>query len=306
MPAPPNISSVATVEGRSWFRAVGPHALIVLALAAITIGHQFRLEYALLTIFWASLTFTGPRARRFANVALPVLIVGVLYEQVLPRLLHVRPEVHVASLYNLELALFGVPAEGGPIILSEWFARGRTHPILDLACGFAYVTYMFETFIVVGVLYVTRDEERALRLAWAFLCCNVIGMAIWLAIPAAPPWYVAQYGLGPAQHDVPASAAGAARFDELVGIPYFAGFYARSRNVHGAMPSLHTAYPVVVACMVWAQGGWARWGSVAFAALVALAAVYLYHHYVLDVIAGIATAMAGCAFVWWITRPRRA
>jgi inositol phosphorylceramide synthase catalytic subunit len=302
MSPPPEVTAVAVAE-RSWLRAVGPHALIVLALAALTIQQHFRLEYALLTLFWASLTFTGPRARRFAGVALPILLVGVLYEQVVPRLLPYRPEVHVASVYNLELALFGVPAaaEGGRVILSEWFAS-RTHPVVDFLCGFAYIAYMYETFLVVALLYIVRDEERSLRLSWAFLGANVIGMATWIAFPVAPPWYVAQYGLGPALHDVPASAAGAARFDALIGYPFFATFYSKSQNVHGAMPSLHTAYPVVVAFWLWTKGAWARWSTIAFAALVGFAAVYLYHHYLVDVLAGAAAALIACVLVEWFRR----
>lgn len=83
-------------------------------------------------------------------------------------------------------------------------------------------------------------------LAWGFLLVNLIGMFDWLVFPAAPPWYVAQYGAGPAQLDATPSAAGAARFDELLGVHYFADFYARSGNVFGAMPSLHVAYPTLV------------------------------------------------------------
>ncbi len=303
MPSQPQISSVVSVEERSWLRAVAPHALIVLVLLAFTIRAHFRPEYLLLTLFWATLTFAGPRSRRFAWIALPVLLVGVLYDKILPYLLPYRPSVHVADLFHLELALFGVSSPGGPIILSEWFAT-RTHAILDLLCGFAYMTYMFETFVVVGFLYLARDEERSLRMAWAFLVCNIIGQAMWLTLPAAPPWYVAAYGLGPAVLDAAPSAAGAARFDALVGFPYFEQFYARSRNVHGAMPSLHAAYPVVVAFWCWSRSRLARWSSVAFAVLVCFAAVYLYHHYLVDVVAGIATALASCAVIVFVRRGR--
>jgi membrane-associated phospholipid phosphatase len=116
-------------------------------------------------------------------------------------------------------------------------------------------------------------------------------MACELTFPAAPPWYVDQYGLGPAHLEAVASAAGAARFDAFFGIHYFASFYARSKDVFGAMPSLHVAYPVVVVLAVWnVRPRWVRVLAVAWAALIAFAAVYLNHHYVIDVIAGVIAA----------------
>ena len=56
--------------------------------------------------------------------------------------------------------------------------------------------------------------------------------------PAEPPT-----GDGPADLAALPSPAGTARFDALLGIHYFASFYARNTNVFGAMPSLHASYP---------------------------------------------------------------
>jgi membrane-associated phospholipid phosphatase len=116
---------------------------------------------------------------------------------------------------------------------------------------------------------------------------------------------VAQYGLGPANLSAVPSAAGAARFDALLGWHYFQGFYTRSHNVFGAMPSLHAAYPTVVLLSVWTvPRWWARAAAGAFAVLVAFAAVYLDHHYVLDVVAGVTIALVTYAVVWRILQRR--
>jgi membrane-associated phospholipid phosphatase len=137
----------------------------------------------------------------------------------------------------------------------------------------------------------------------------MIGMTCELLFPTAPPWYVAQYGLGPAHMDAVASAAGTARFDAIFGIHYFASFYARSKDVFGAMPSLHVAYPTVVMLAVWnVRPRWVRVFAASFVALMAFAAVYLNHHYVLDVLAGLLTAVVAYGIILWIWRaqPRRA
>src|SRR5262249_73366 len=57
-------------------------------------------------------------------------------------------------------------------------------------------------------------------------------------------------------------------------------------NVFGAMPSLHVAYPLMVVMFTWDRGWIWRGGTIAFTALVSFAAVYLGHHYVLDLVAG--------------------
>jgi membrane-associated phospholipid phosphatase len=51
---------------------------------------------------------------------------------------------------------------------------------------------------------------------------------------------------------------------------------------------LHAAYSTLVACIAWPLGGWLRAATVAFAVSIAFAAVYLRHHYILDVVAGAA------------------
>jgi membrane-associated phospholipid phosphatase len=128
-------------------------------------------------------------------------------------------------------------------------------------------------------------------LTWSFALLSVLGWVVGLAWPAAPPWYVYTWGLGPANLQAPASAAGAIRFDHLVGMDVFGAFYSRSWNVFGAMPSLHVGYVVVVAAAAWPLGGWLRRGTAAYAAVMAFAAVYLRHHYILDVAAGLALAV---------------
>lgn len=278
----------------AWLFAVPP---LVLLLGAL---QSFRFEYTVGAIAFGALALVGPRSRRFAAVILPLAAVGILYDHIGP-LMELRGPVQVGSLYFAELALFGIPTEAGRILPSEWLSS-HAHPAIDLAAGFAYLAYLYWVFAVVAYLYFRRDAERARRLAYGFLLVNAIGIVIWVLFPAAPPWYVETYGLGPAVLDAHASAAGAARFDELLGITYFQEFYGRSRNVFGAMPSLHVAYPTLVFLAVLRRSKAFAIGAFAFALLVAYSAVYLEHHYVLDVLGGIAAALV-TAFAVGLLRP---
>jgi hypothetical protein len=298
MPTSPSAPAIIAEE-RSWTRAVLPHALVTIVLLAFSVATGFRGEYVIMTVFWAFLALTGPRSRRFASMATAFLIVGILYDQILPHLFQLRPEPHVADLYHLEQAIFGIHTANGLLIPSEWLEK-HSSPWLDLPTGFGYMTYMFESFVVAAWMFF-KNEEQTVKLAWAFLIVNVIGFTSWIVFPAAPPWYVAKYGLGPAHMDAIPSAAGAARFDAFFGINYFSGFYSRSHNVYGAMPSLHVAYPYVVLLAVWRMPQrWLRWSCAAFFALVTFAAVYLNHHYVIDAIAGVAVAYIAYGVMLWI------
>jgi inositol phosphorylceramide synthase catalytic subunit len=244
----------------------------------------------LIGLFW----FRDSSAH-FAYRALPFFLVGMIYENI-GWLMPYRPEVHIADLYYADLALFGVGGQILPKVMES-----HTYPLLDLICGLSYMFYLISVFAVGAIFWFKRDLTRMSKLAFAFLLVNLMGIATWMAFPAAPPWYVDQYGLGPAVMDAIPSAAGAARFDQLVGMKLFGGFYERSINVFGAMPSLHVGYPTVIAASCWSLGNKWRVPSIAFAALMGFSAVYLQHHYVLDVLAG---ALYG-VIAWGIVEGRR-
>jgi membrane-associated phospholipid phosphatase len=65
--------------------------------------------------------------------------------------------------------------------------------------------------------------------------------------------------------------------------------YGRASDVFGAMPSLHVAYPLLVLIEGWATfRPVVRAAAGAFYVAMCFAAVYLDHHWVLDVVAGTA------------------
>jgi hypothetical protein len=245
-------------------------------------------------LFLAGLTVVfaviGGKPFRFTALFSPVILTGITYEYF--RLLKgIRLDIHVADLYHAELHWFGVGQGESRQVLANWFLA-HTHPALDLICGLAYILYLFVPIVFAIVLFFV-DEERMLHVGLAFLITNLVGMAIYVLYPAAPPWYVAEYGLGPARLDVLPNAAGTVRFDHLLGIDYFTTFYARSANVFGAMPSLHVGYPMSTAIALGALGK--RWWMpvIGFVIVVGFAAIYLQHHYVWDVVVGIAVGALG-------------
>jgi inositol phosphorylceramide synthase catalytic subunit len=230
----------------------------------------------------------------FGAYAAPFVATGLGYE-VLRGIIHQRgaahfAAVHVEDLYDLDARLFSLPASEGVRSLTD-FIGAHPHPILDVVCGAAYLLFLIEVFGIAAYLFF-RARPKMLEISSGFFALNVAGWIIWLLYPAAPPWYVDQYGFGPVVQDAASNPAGLLRLDALLHTPIAATFYAKSANVFGAMPSLHVAYVTLVACVAWPLGGALRAFTLFFAALIAFSAVYLRHHYVIDIVAGMVLAVA--------------
>jgi membrane-associated phospholipid phosphatase len=229
----------------------------------------------------AALAFLGHTA--------PLFAAGLLYE-LLRGLFHYRAAIHVGDLHALEARLFSIATADGPRALSDVISR-HTSPWLDAVSGATYFLFLAEVLGMASYLFF-RSRPRALELTLGFFLVNAIGWGIWFIYPAAPPWYFDQYGNGPVVLDVVSSPAGLARVDAWLGLPLATTFYSKSANVFGAVPSLHMAYATLVAWVAAPLGGWLRWSTLAFACSMAFSAVYLRHHYVLDVVAGALLALA--------------
>jgi membrane-associated phospholipid phosphatase len=94
----------------------------------------------------------------------------------------------------------------------------------------------------------------------------------------------------------PGNTAGLARFDTALNVSIFGPLYSKGSNVFAAMPSLHSAYPLIV--FFYARKTTNLFFTTIFGIIslgIWFAAVYTSHHYVLDVLAGIACACAGIA-----------
>ena len=254
-----------------------------LVVTAFTGG--IRWEHVLVDGLFMVLPWCGTRAQDVARAFVPLWFTGVLVEW--QKFLPLLGPIRTGDFRALELLFFH--AGSPPVSWAEWL---YVHPVLalDLLCGAAYGLFIYEYFAV-AVDFFFRDRQRFDAFVWAFFVANLVGAVIYMLLPVAPPWYILQHGVGPADPHALGSAAGCARFDAFFGIHYFEGFYARNPNVFGAMPSLHVAYPLLVQMFTWNRGWWWRGLTFAFTLLVSFAAVYLAHHYVLDVLAGYAVAV---------------
>ncbi len=238
--------------------------------------------------------------RALISSLLPLVLVAVIYRTIgfanAASLTATR--VHVCDLRRLEMQLAGISLDGRPATIHDWLER-HSSIALDVLCAVPY-----GTFLLVCIAFVAfasfRDAPVARQFGWGFLVLNVLGFTTYCLYPAAPPWYFHAHGC---TVDVAAHASegpNLARVDRLLGFPYFGAMYAQSRVVFGSMPSLHCAYAVLIALDGWALFGRAmRTGAILFAAWMAFSAVYLDHHWTLDVVAGGAFSVAVFLLMRW-------
>jgi membrane-associated phospholipid phosphatase len=285
-------------------RRILPPAIGLGYIAVVALLGGLRTDHVLVGLL-GFLDVYNEKSRRFLREFLPFILTGVIFDSM--RYFYwggIAGRVHVAGPYFFERHWFGVGGE----TWNEWFAQHHS-AALDLACGFAYLVYVGE-YLALALFLFFRGDERVLKtVALSFLVVNVLGFATYFAFPVAPPWYVSQYGLGPARLDIHPDAAAAMRFDALLGTHLFANMYGRGVDVYGAYPSLHASYPFIVLVVTLRERAlrWARLPSFAFFLLMCLSAVYLQHHYVTDVLLGIAYGGVTllCAAQWSAARASR-
>ena len=267
---------------------------IWLVVTALFVG--FRVEHVFLAVLIFALFFICGSTRRLIIALLPFIIFGISYDwmNIVPNY-EVNP-VDVEGLYNTEKSLFGIAAaEGVRLTPNEFFALHNT-PAMDFLAGIFYLCWVPLPIIYGLWLYFSGKRKGYLHFSIVFLLVNLLGFTIYYIHPAAPPWYVASYGFEaiPGTHG---ETAGLGRFDAMTGLGIFDALYARNSNVFAAVPSLHSAYTLVALIYAFRTQSPLIWKVILGIVTLGIwfTAVYTSHHYIIDVLLGIATAFAGTA-----------
>jgi uncharacterized membrane protein YeaQ/YmgE (transglycosylase-associated protein family) len=205
--------------------------------------------------------------------------------------------VSINELYQLEKSFFGFTFNGSVVTPNEYWLLQHT-TTLDIMSGIFYLIWIPVPLTFAGVLFFYRKREF-FYFSLTFLLVNLLGFCIYYIYPAAPPWYVQQYGFDFLQY-TKGNTAGLSRFDSYFGVEIFKGLYEKSSNVFAAMPSLHSSYPLIVLYYgIRNKLGWINFILFTITLGIWFAAVYSSHHYVLDVLAGIVCALTG---IWLFQR----
>ena len=227
-----------------------------------------------------ALLIAWQKTRKFALYFLPWLIFAVTYDSMRFYPNYMVGSIDVRGLYEAEKSLFGIAAQtptefqaiadhSQMMIPGEYFSVH--HAALPyLMAGFFYLCWVPVPVGFALYLFSKKEYRWFVRFSWTFLAVNLIGFVGYYIHPASPPWYVMEHGFSPIL-GTPGNVAGLARFDELVGYPVFHSIYAAKSHQHW-----FTTAAFAIICM----GIW--W-----------TAVYSGHHYIIDVLLGIMTAIIG-------------
>lgn len=239
------------------------------------------------------LFFAHPLTRKLAVLMIPFILFEISYDwmRLYPNY-KVNP-IDIQGILETEKSLFGISTADGVITPCEYFNQHHS-PFADFFAGIFYLFWVPGPIALTLWMFFKGKRNYAVRFTWAFLLVNLVGFIGYYIHPTAPPWYALNYGFEP-DFTTPGNVAGLARFDELIGIPVFHSIYVNNSNIFAAVPSLHAAYMLVttIYAVISRQPRW----LIGICAIVTIGiwwtAVYSCHHYVIDVILGILTAIIG-------------
>ena len=208
--------------------------------------------------------------------------------------------VHVTELLTAERALFGgtLPTLW---LQDKLYTPGIIH-WYDVLAVLIYALHFVFPLVFAFMLWV-GSKERFWQFSLTFLLMNYTAFAFYLAYPTASPWVADEWGY---IHGV------VMPFDQAIHVlvPQVSHTFNTleiwgklSGNPVAALPSLHAAYPWLV--LLFAVKFFGRPGLLFLAYNVALwfTVVYLGHHWVVDILAGMAWATA-CYILVQLLWPR--
>ncbi len=178
-------------------------------------------------------------------------------------------------LIQIDQWMFGVQ----PCVWAEQFIN----PTLTDIFIAAYANYFVLNICVAVVLYFQKRYPEFRYTLITTIICYYIGYFLFIIFPAAPPrivlkpfFTVSLHGniLEPIKHAIEVSA----------------------QDSRGAFPSLHCAVSFVSMFFGWRYLRWMFWVMVPMVIMLVVSTIYLRHHYVIDLIAGLGLAF----FAFWI------
>jgi hypothetical protein len=173
----------------------------------------------------------------------------------------------------------------GGVLPQQWLQEHLYDPRTVSALDVLTLVVIFSYFVVphlIALVLWRRDIEAFRLYCPAFLLTLYAGLAVSAVLPTAPPWAAGEFTDAPPVSRVVADVLN--WNPESLGQASGGGL-----NPVAAMPSLHFAVTMLLVFVLW-RHRFLRWGAMTYAAAMALALVYGGEHYVVDELAGAATA----------------
>lgn len=283
-----NVDSKSTVNLRS-ILTVSFLSVAYLLLSCWVVGYKS--DQIVLIVLCNTLYYSSVITRKFVLGFLVFVVYWIIFDYMKAIPNYTVSHVHIADLYNFEKRLFGINFNGNRLTPNEyWRINGNT--TLDIIAGLFYICWIPVPLSFAAFLFF-KNRREFLSFALTFLVVNLLGFVVYYTYPAAPPWYVHEHGFTFIPGTI-GNTGGLAKFDAYFHVTIFKSIYAKGSNVFAAMPSLHSAYPIIV--MYYGLKNRLGFINIVLAMVMIgiwLTAIYTSHHYILDVLAGIVIALIG-------------
>ncbi len=150
--------------------------------------------------------------------------------------------------------------------------------------------------VAVGWMLWVRRRRTYWRYMLSVMVLFYLGFAGYVLYPAAPPWMAGMADAIPPVHRIAPETLG--RLGPTA--PLSLAYAHLSANEVAAMPSLHAALPLLTALVLMRLYGPRAAPCLLYPLTMGFNLVYLGEHYVVDVLAGFATALLAFALVWML------
>ncbi|WP_199118794.1 phosphatase PAP2 family protein [Pedobacter sp. ASV28] len=271
-------------------------SVLYLAISYLLVG--FKTDQLVLIGIFSTLYFLSINTRKFIIGFSIFIIYWIIYDYMKAFPNYNYSVVHIADLYHFEQNVFGI-TQGKLLLTPNEYWLLHTNTFLDVLTGFFYLMWIPVPLAFAAFLFF-KNKPYFLYFSLTFVLVNLLGFVVYYLYPAAPPWYVQQHGFDFIA-GTPGNTAGLVRFDHFFNGGLFQSIYSKGSNVFAAMPSLHSAYPLIV--LYYGLKGKLGKINLFFATVMVgiwFAAVYTSHHYITDVLAGICTAIIGIFLFNWL------
>ncbi|MBK8231378.1 MAG: phosphatase PAP2 family protein [Candidatus Eisenbacteria bacterium] len=275
-------------EGARWRLLV--LGLLVLYFIQIDNLMKVRPDHAFLSLLVVALVLGN--ARRFLLDWSPFIALWIAYDFMRGVVDDLAGKINIAAPYLLEQRLFA-GLFGGQIPNFAWVELQQAHAsagwkkALDSFTSGLYAMHMAMPILLAWIFWNTlRDRRMFYRFMVSFSIVTWTSFATYFVYPAAPPWYVKDFGF--VQPEPSFKGAGAGNLiaaDRWIGIPLFESVYKHlNPNKFAAIPSLHSAFPLLILIFCLKRFGRRAWPVAIYPLGVWFSAVYLDHHYLIDII----------------------
>lgn len=264
--------------------------VVLLALAILFFKRTFWTPDTLLLIVLIVGVVFG-RTREFIVRFVPFLGMLVVYDSMRGIADDLNKSVHFMEMIQFDRWLTG--GELPTTIMQGWWWDGQVG-LLEFYLYFLY-TIHFLIPLIVGLILWKFRPNLYWPFVWALVGISFAGFVTYIIFPAAPPWMAHELGLiAEPLHRISTDVWWA------IGITNFSEVYKNiSPNAVAAVPSLHSAYPLIATAFMIRAFGWRRCGWLLLYPLsMWIGVVYLGEHYIFDIVAAIIFVVVGL----WVVR----